>query len=86
MRAADKEHLFPGQAVHSGQHMVCTGLKALQTFEDTRTDLLGQQIGSENAGRYAGATRPQKLADVVDRLPIVTGRAEIIAVPSDPSS
>lgn len=72
--------------MHSGQHVVCTGLKALQTFEDTRAGLPGQQIGSENAVRYAGATRPQMLADVVDRLPIVTDRAEIIAVPSDPSS
>ncbi len=72
--------------MHSGQHMVCTGLKALQTFEDTRADLLGQQIGSENAVRYAGTTRPRILADVVDRLPIVTDRAEIIAVPCDPSS
>lgn len=62
----------PGQAVHSGRHMVSTELKALQTFEETRADLLGQQIGGENAVRYAGATRLQILADVVDRLPIVT--------------
>lgn len=72
--------------MHNGQHMVRIGLKALQTFEDTRAGLLGQQIGSENAVRYAGATRPRVPADVVDRLPIVTDRAEIIAVPSDPSS
>jgi integrase len=63
----------PGQAVHSGRHMVSTELKALQTFEETRADLLGQQIGGENAVRYAGATRLEILADVVDRLPIVTG-------------
>lgn len=63
----------PGQAVHSGRHMVSTELKALQTFEETRADLLGQQIGGENAIRYAGATRLEILADVVDRLPIVTG-------------
>lgn len=62
----------PGQAVHSGRHMVSTELKALQTFEETRADLLGQQIGGENAVRYAGATRLESLADVVDRLPIVT--------------
>lgn len=63
----------PGQAVHSGRHMVSTELKVLQTFEETRADLLGQQVGGENAVRYAGATRLAILADVVDRLPIVTG-------------
>lgn len=70
-----KPHLTlvkPGQAVHSGRHMVSTELKMLQTFEEFRADLLGQKIGGENASRYAGATRLQILLDIVERIPVVT--------------
>ncbi len=45
----------------------------LQTFEEFRADLLGQMFGSENAARYAGATRLQILLDVIARIPKVTG-------------
>jgi hypothetical protein len=62
----------PGQAVHSGRHMVSTELKMLQTFEEFRSDLLGQKTGSINADRYAGATRLEIMLDVVDRIPRVT--------------
>ncbi|VXC74842.1 integrase [Sphingomonas sp. AX6] len=62
----------PGQAVHSGRHMVSTELKMLQTFEEFRADLLGQAFGGENAGRYAGATRLEVLQDVIVRIPNVT--------------
>jgi integrase len=71
-----KPHLTlvkPGQAVHSGRHMVSTELKMLQTFEEFRADLLGQKVGGENASRYAGATRLQILFDIVERIPVVTG-------------
>jgi integrase len=71
-----KPHLTlvkPGQAVHSGRHMVSTELKMLQTFEEFRADLLGQKTGGENASRYAGATRLQILLDIVERIPVVTG-------------
>ncbi|MBM3928267.1 MAG: integrase, partial [Sphingomonadales bacterium] len=71
-----KPHLTlvkPGQAVHSGRHMVSTELKMLQTFEEFRADLLGQKIGGENAGRYADATRLELLLEVVERIPVVTG-------------
>lgn len=70
-----KPHLTlvkPGQAVHSGRHMVSTELKMLQTFEEFRSDLLGQKAAGENASRYAGATRLQILFDVVERIPKVT--------------
>lgn len=70
-----KPHLTlvkPGQAVHSGRHMVSTELKMLQTFEEFRADLLGQKVGGENASRYAGATRLQILFDIVERIPVVT--------------
>lgn len=70
-----KPHLTlvkPGQAVHSGRHMVSTELKMLQTFEEFRSDLLGQKAAGENASRYAGATRLQSLLDVVERIPKVT--------------
>lgn len=70
-----KPHLkliTPGQAVHSGRHMVSTELKMLQTFEEFRSDLLGQKSGGENASRYAGATRLQILLEVVEHIPIVT--------------
>lgn len=63
----------PGQAVHSGRHMVSTELKMLQMFEEFRADLLGQAFGGENASRYAGATRLEILLDVIDRIPNVTG-------------
>lgn len=62
----------PGQAVHSGRHMVSTELKMLQTFEEFRADLLGQTFGGENASRYAGATRLEILLDVIARIPNVT--------------
>jgi len=62
----------PGQAVHSGRHMVSTELKMLQTFEEFRADLLGQMFGSENASRYAGATRLEILLEVIARIPNVT--------------
>lgn len=52
--------------------MVCTELKMLQTFEEFRADLLGQMFGSENAARYAGATRLQILCNVIARIPKVT--------------
>lgn len=71
-----KPHLTlvkPGQAVHSGRHMVSTELKMLQTFEEFRADLLGQKVGGENAGRYADATRLELLLEVVERIPVVTG-------------
>lgn len=71
-----KPHLTlvkPGQAVHSGRHMVSTELKMLQTFEEFRADLLGQKTGGENASRYAGATRLQILLDIAERIPVVTG-------------
>ncbi|NJR79888.1 integrase [Sphingomonas corticis] len=70
-----KPHLTlvkPGQAVHSGRHMVSTELKMLQTFEEFRADLLGQKAGGENAGRYADATRLELLLEVVERIPVVT--------------
>lgn len=62
----------PGQAVHSGRHMVSTELKMLQTFEEFRADLLGQVFGGENASRYAGATQLQILLAIIERLPNVT--------------
>lgn len=62
----------PGQAVHSGRHMVSTELKMLQTFEEFRSDLLGQKTGGENASRYASATRLQILFDIVNQIPKVT--------------
>lgn len=62
----------PGQAVHRGRHMVSTELKMLQTFEEFRADLLGQMFGSENASRYAGATRLEILLEVIARIPNVT--------------
>ncbi len=62
----------PGQAVHSGRHMVSTELKMLQTFEEFRADLLGQMFGSENASRYAGATRLEILLEVIASIPNVT--------------
>ena len=70
-----KPHLLlikPGQAVHSGRHMVSTELKMLQTFEEFRADLLGQKAGGLNAIRYSGASRLQMLLDIVDRIPKVT--------------
>jgi len=52
--------------------MVSTELKMLQTFEEFRADLLGQMFGSENASRYAGATRLEILLEVIARIPSVT--------------
>ncbi|MFC4194947.1 integrase, partial [Novosphingobium lubricantis] len=62
-----------GQAVHSCRHMVSTELKMLNTFEEHRSDLLGQKSGSENADRYADASRLSVLKRIVDQIPIVTG-------------
>lgn len=62
-----------GQAVHSCRHMVSTELKMLNTFEEHRSDLLGQKSGSENADRYADASRLFVLKKIVDQIPIVTG-------------
>ncbi|WP_076072309.1 integrase [Sphingomonas montana] len=66
------QQIRPGQAVHSGRHMVSTELKILQTFEEFRADLLGQVFGGENASRYSGATNLEILVDVVVRIPNVT--------------
>ncbi|MGZ0071786.1 integrase [Sphingobium limneticum] len=77
-----KPHLTlvkPGQAVHSGRHMVSTELKMLQTFEEFRSDLLGQKSGGINASRYAGATRLEVLLGIVDQIPKVT---KLLAAPS----
>ena len=78
-----KPHLTlikPGQAVHSGRHMVSTELKMLQTFEEFRSDLLGQKAAGENASRYADATRLQILLDVVERIPVVTAHLPNVSI------
>ena len=71
-----KPHLTavkPGQAVHSGRHMVSTELKILQTFEEFRSDFMGLKGAGVNASRYSGATRLEILLSVAERIPVVTG-------------
>ncbi len=72
--------LQPGQAVHSGRHMVSTELKMLRVFEDFRSDLLGQKTGGENGGRYASASRLAVLLEIVEQIPVVTAN-----LPSTPA-
>ncbi|WP_231634527.1 site-specific integrase [Novosphingobium sp. KN65.2] len=64
--------LKPGQGLHAFRHMVSTALKDAEVFIETRSDLLGHATQHGMSDRYSKATSLPKLANIVEKIPVVT--------------